>query len=42
MIDFSLSWLPCIVVAVANFVVSWIYYSPAMPWFRTWQVMASR
>ena len=38
MLDLSLSWLPFIVVAVANFVVSWIYYSPAMPWFRTWQV----
>jgi Protein of unknown function (DUF1761) len=37
MLDFSLSWLPFVVVAVANFVVSWLYYSPAAPWFRTWQ-----
>ena len=38
MIDFSLSWLPFVVVAVANFAVSWLYYSPAGPWFKTWQV----
>lgn len=38
MLDFSLSWLPFVVVAVANFFVSWLYYSPAVPWFKTWQV----
>jgi len=38
MLDLSLSWLPFVVVAVANFFVSWIYYSPAVPWFRAWQV----
>jgi len=38
MFDFNLSWLPFIVVAVANFVVSWLYYSPAVPWFKTWQI----
>jgi len=37
MLDFSLSWLPFVVIAVANFFVSWIYYSPAVPWFKTWQ-----
>jgi hypothetical protein len=37
MLDFSLSWLPFVVVAVANFFVSWIYYSPAVPWFKAWQ-----
>jgi hypothetical protein len=38
MLDLSLSWLPFIVVAVANFFLSWLYYSPGMPWFRAWQV----
>lgn len=38
MIDFSFSWLPFVVVALANFFVSWLYYSPAVPWFKTWQV----
>lgn len=36
MLDFSVSWLPLVVVALANFVVSWLYYSPAAPWFKTW------
>jgi len=38
MLDFSLSWLPFIVIAVANFFLSWLYYSPAVPWFKAWQV----
>jgi UDP-N-acetylmuramyl pentapeptide phosphotransferase/UDP-N-acetylglucosamine-1-phosphate transferase len=38
MLDFSFSWLPFVVIAVANFFVSWLYYSPAVPWFKTWQV----
>ena len=38
MLDFSFSWLPFIVVAVVNFFLSWLYYSPAVPWFRAWQV----
>jgi len=37
MLDFSLSWLPFIVIAVANFFLSWLYYSPAAPWFKAWQ-----
>jgi hypothetical protein len=37
MIDFSFSWLPFVVIAVANFFVSWLYYSPAVPWFKAWQ-----
>jgi hypothetical protein len=37
MINFSISPLPFIVVALANFVLSWLYYSPACPWFKTWQ-----
>lgn len=37
MIDFRVSVLPLIGIAVANFIVSWLYYSPAAPWFKTWQ-----
>ena len=37
MIDFSFSWLPFVVIAVANFFLSWLYYSPAVPWFSAWQ-----
>ena len=37
MIDFSISPLPFIAVALANFVLSRLYYSPVCPWFRTWQ-----
>ena len=29
--------MPFVVVAVVNFFVSWLYYSPAVPWFKTWQ-----
>jgi hypothetical protein len=38
MLDFRFSWLPFVVIAVVNFFLSWLYYSPAAPWFRTWQV----
>jgi hypothetical protein len=38
MVDFSVSVVPLVVVGVVNFVVSWLYYSPAVPWFRAWQV----
>lgn len=37
MIDFSVSWLPLVVVALVNFFLSWFYYSPAVPWFKAWQ-----
>jgi len=36
MLDFSVSVLPLVVVALANFILSWLYYSPAAPWFKTW------
>jgi UDP-N-acetylmuramyl pentapeptide phosphotransferase/UDP-N-acetylglucosamine-1-phosphate transferase len=38
MIDFSLSVVPFIIIFVANFFLSWIYYSPIVPWFKTWQI----
>ena len=38
MIDFSVSLVPFLVVAVANFILSWLYYSPVVPWFKAWQV----
>jgi hypothetical protein len=37
MFDLSFSWLPFLVVAVANFLLSWLYYSPGAPWFKAWQ-----
>lgn len=37
MLDFSFSWLPFVLVAAANFMLSWLYYSPALPWFKAWQ-----
>lgn len=36
MLDFSVSVLPLVGVALANFILSWLYYSPAAPWFKTW------
>ena len=38
MIDFSISFLPFIIIGVGNFIVSWLYYSPVAPWFKTWQI----
>ena len=38
MIDFKLSVLPFIIIFVTNFFLSWIYYSPMVPWFKTWQI----
>ncbi|MBX4259686.1 DUF1761 domain-containing protein [Clostridium estertheticum] len=38
MIDFRFSVLPFIIIAIANFFLSWIYYSPLVPWFKTWQL----
>ena len=38
MLDFSVSWLPLVVVALANFILSWLYYSPMVPWFKTWLI----
>ena len=37
MLDLSISWLPFAVVAIANFILSWLYYSPVVPWFKAWQ-----
>jgi hypothetical protein len=36
MLNFTLSWVPLIALTVANFFLSWIYYSPAAPWFKAW------
>ena len=38
MIDFRFSVLPFIIIGVANFILSWIYYSPIVPWFKTWEL----
>ncbi|MEI8095853.1 MAG: DUF1761 domain-containing protein [Spirochaetales bacterium] len=37
MLHFEVSLGPLFVVAVANFILSWLYYSPVAPWFATWQ-----
>lgn len=39
MLDLSISIVPFIIVALANFFLSWLYYSPIAPWFKTWQIM---
>lgn len=38
MIDFKISILPFIIIFIANFFLSWLYYSPLVPWFKTWQI----
>ena len=38
MIDFRVSILPFILIVVVNFLLSWIFYSPMVPWFKTWQI----
>lgn len=38
MLDFGISWIPFVVVALVNFFLSWLYYSPAVPWFKAWQL----
>jgi len=34
----NLSVFPLLTVAFANFFLSWLYYSPAAPWFKAWQI----
>lgn len=36
LLDFSLSVLPFIAVAFVNFLASWLWFSPAAPWFKAW------
>lgn len=36
MLDLGVSFLPLIVVALANFIASWLWFSPAVPWFAAW------
>ncbi len=38
MVDFSISISTFLIVTIANFLLSWIYYSPIVPWFKTWQI----
>jgi hypothetical protein len=37
MINYSVSLFPFFFVAFANFFLSWLYYSPIMPWFKAWE-----
>jgi len=34
--DFTFKWLPFVIVFIANFILSWLYYSPLVPWFKHW------
>lgn len=34
--DFTFKILPFVLVFVANFLLSWLYYSPVVPWFKSW------
>lgn len=36
MIDWSISWMPFAAVAIGNFFLSWVYYSPVSPFFKIW------
>lgn len=38
MLDYSISWMPFLGVAVLNFFGSWLYYSPISPFFKKWQL----
>ena len=38
MIDFTVSIAPLVTIAVVNFILSWLFYSPVVPWFKTWQI----
>lgn len=38
MLHFEFSWAPVLTVAAANFILSWLYYSPVAPWFKAWQL----
>ncbi len=38
MIDFNLFLIPFLVVGIGNFFLSWLFYSPAVPWFKAWQI----
>lgn len=38
MVNLSISISTFFIVAIANFLLSWIYYSPIVPWFKTWQI----
>jgi len=37
MLNFNVSILPLITVSIVNFVLSWLFYSPFVPWFSQWQ-----
>ncbi len=36
MLHWTLQWPQFIAVAVANFLLGWLWYSPAAPWFKAW------
>lgn len=36
MLDFSVSIIPLFTITAVNFALSWLYYSPVAPWFKSW------
>jgi UDP-N-acetylmuramyl pentapeptide phosphotransferase/UDP-N-acetylglucosamine-1-phosphate transferase len=38
MLDFNVSIFPLLTVAIVNFILSWVFYSPVAPWFKAWQI----
>jgi hypothetical protein len=38
MLHFELALWPFITVAIVNFILSWLYYSPLAHWFKAWQI----
>lgn len=38
MIEYNINISTFFIVAIANFFLSWIYYSPLVPWFKTWEI----
>ena len=38
MLVFSVSVIPLIVIAIVNYFLSWIFYSPVVPWFKSWEL----
>lgn len=36
MLVFQLQWPQFFAIAVANFLLGWLWYSPVAPWFKAW------
>lgn len=36
MLQFQLQWPQFLALALANFMLGWLWYSPVAPWFKAW------